>query len=828
MSHAATRRIKLLLVDDEQELLRTLAVILEKLDYEVLTATNTNDATELINKHGARLAAIVSDLQMPGDLDGIQFRQKILEQTRSIPFIILSGYITRELALKALELKVSAFIEKPFEKDNLIEIFRKEAEARILSIREEDELLDGFVTEAQNLIEEMESLILAAEETAGDPTALNRIFACAHTIKGSSSYFKPDYLHRFSHKFEDYLSRFKNSAEVINATDISVCLKAIDILKELLQNLHSGESVEIPLEKYLQIFTAERTKEIPESRASNVVATTKVEKETKNTDIRIQMTVLDDFMERSGEITVLRNMVNKTVRSIEKQYPSNSQVTALTELLTELHKANSLLQEKVSDLRKVQLKQIFKPLHRTLRDLSFNLKKNMILTTQGEELRVDHALAEALSKCLIHMLRNSADHGIESSEERSAKGKSSQGTITVSINYEGEFIFVQFQDDGRGIDAQKIKLKAVEKGVLASEKANKLSDSELLMLIFHPGFSTAEKVTDVSGRGVGMDMVKTTISRLGGEIGIESTIGAGTVFSIKLPLPKSVLIISSLLVKGAGQLFAIPQDSIDQVIEVGGAHKIQYIKNDRFYVSGSEFLPVLSLSKILESKPESPPELQQLIVLNGKVGRYCLEVDEIFDIEDTVVKNVGPWLESLDVYAGATFLGDGRVGLILNVDALSRTVGPVVKDRTDKLNKKNSSAEKRDCVLIVDSGLKTLFGFRQSEIFRLEELQLNAIQYSGRQQVFIYRDRVTPIYSLARLFGGENPSTNDKSLHMVMIEKNAHFLAFSVGQILDLVELTPGGSLSTANGETRVVNGRTITMLEIERLLTFPQISKAT
>lgn len=825
MSAAATKRpLKFLCVDDEADILEIVAEIIGGLGFEVLKATDVQSALHLIAEHEARLVGVVSDLNMPSE-SGLDLRQQMLDKNRQIPFLILSGYVDREIALRGVDLKIAAFLDKPFEKNALLEVVKREVKDRTQAIFDEDELLDGFAVEALTLIEEMESIFLGLEGVSADIESINRIFACAHTIKGASGYFKPDDLHRFSHSFEDFLVPFKANPDAMGTGTISICLKAVDILKDLLADLGADRPKVRDIAALRQVFVTVDA-DAPNASAGRRQAGTRAVPEGKSADVRVPLAQLDEFMEKSGEITVLRNMINKTVRLIEKESSGNAQIAVLGELLSEMHKANSVLQERVVDLRKVQLRQLFKPLNRTLRDLCVGLRKEISLRVSGDELRVDHALAEGLSKCLIHMLRNAADHGIESAEIRQTAGKPAPGNIEISVESQSDFIHLRVSDDGKGIDPERIREKAIEKGILDAVTAAQLAPEDVLMLIFHPGFSTAEKVTDVSGRGVGMDMVKTTIDAMGGSIGIESRLGQGTTFAIRLPLPKSVVIVSSLMVRAGNQLFALPQDAILRVIKMDGVayqSQIRMVNDCRFFLDGDRLKPVLRLESLLDLQVQ-PVDEGVLLVLRGKNGEYCLEVDEIQDIEDTVVKRVGRWMDRLGLFSGATFLGDGRIGLILDVEGMSETLGFKKKDLKPPESVVSCHTTLGLPVLMVESAERRFYGIPLENIFRIEELEVVKFQRSGQSSVIVYRDRVVPVTSLEQLLGrepGEIPVAGER-IPAVLLKIDDHLHAVAVHRIGDLVnaeESTLKPAMTSGNGLQGVIAGQVTIVLDVQNLL---------
>ena len=832
-------KFKVLCVDDELDILDILTTNLSALGFETLRAANIADAMTILSVDHARTVLVISDFKFEQGT-GFDLRAKMMEKHANIPFVICSGFISREAALEAINLKVSNFIEKPIDLKSLSELVKKESEVRISAIKEEDELLAGFTVDAENLIEEIEGHLLALESNPGEIDLINRVFACAHTIKGTSGFFRPDYVHRFTHKYEDYISKLKKNIELVSSDTISALLSGLDIIKRLVAALKVRSDEVFDIEELSQIFVDAGKPPGPQQKDDAKSDTKKagVEAvENKGTELRVSVTVLDEFMERSGELTVLRNMINKVVRVIEKENPANKNIATLTELLGEMHKTNGLMQDKVTDLRKLPLKQVFRPLNRTIRDLGSSLKKKIDLKFSGDDIRVDHSLADVLSKCLIHMVRNSADHGIETEERRKQLGKSETGTILLEAEEVGDDIIVRVKDDGRGVNPNIVKEKALQKGLKTKAELDKMSVPEIQMLIFEPGFSTAQQVTDISGRGVGTDMVLKCVTGIGGNIKIVSEVDKGTEFHLRLPTPKSVLIISSLMVRCGNEIYGIAQDAIDRIIHVNEEEfhtKIKKINGASYVESDWGLLPCVHLNSILTGENIGNPKgvkahTCSLVVAWSKLGHFCIEVDDILDIEDTVVKSTRATSVEDSILSGATFLGDGNVGLLLGVDGIAKRLNMKVKKQAnheqDKSSNSKVKSQTEDFMLLVESDLPGYFGIHQNQIYRLEEFSPSNIQFSGRLPMVLYRDQPMPLLSLMNLI-----EKNSKDLDLTLVTSTLvvrlknHFYGICVKKIIDLVKLEDGdlsNRLDRKNGDLpRVIVGeRTVALLNIlERL----------
>lgn len=789
------RPIKILCIDDEADLLDLLKNSIETLGHTIITAKNVEEAKALIQKENQRLALIISDFSMPGKT-GFDLRKETLEEYKHIPFVLISGNVSRDYALEAIDLKIAGFVPKPYQHDELIKIVTEQSKDRIASILEDDELRDGFIVDTNQLIEEMESTILLLEDEPTNVDLLNRIFACAHTIKGTSGFFKPDTIHRFMHKYEDFLSKYKKGLAQIDVNAIQILLKGLDNLKSLVQLLDSQSQSPLDIEDLLSIFQTktEVAIESPVVAQINGLPLSKNSFEAPKAveELRIAINVLNDFMEKSGEITVLRNMVNKVFSIIENSHSQDPNVALLADLMEEMHKAISNMQDQVADLKKVSLTQVVKPLMRSLRDLSVNLKKPIRFDIKGEALRVDHCISEVLNKCLIHLLRNSADHGIESPTDREKAGKTSQGTISLSFSETPEEVIVIMSDDGKGIDPERIKKKAIERGLLTVEQAEEKSASDIRMMIFEPGFSTSEQVTDVSGRGVGTDMVKQVVTKIGGRIELNSEVGKGTQFILKLPIPKSVLIINSLMIRSGDNTYALPQENIDHIIGLENPSSKKNIKNigpRTFYSHHGKLNPILNLPDFFDqSTSQEMIQSGFLVRLRSQDSVFCLHVDDVLGAEDIVVKSIGSWFKSLNIYKGATFMGDGKVGLVLDVDgmAMQKKISTMQTDFEDKQDVLQSESQQ---MLTFKLDNKSLYALKRSDIFRIEHLSKNSIYYSGTQMLVVYRNQPMTLINLNQLLSSEPSSVQKEFMNVIVVQnEQKKFVGYIVNEIHDLID----------------------------------------
>jgi len=639
---------------------------------------------------------------------------------------------------------------------------------RISQIEEKVSLEQAFIEEANALVEEIEPLILSLEQNPGDAEALNIVFRNVHTIKGSSGFFDSNPIPEFLHRFEDVLSKLKSGKAQVSPGNVTVMLKAVDVTRQMLDALSRHVEWEGSVSEAIKIF--DTAVEVSLNVVSETVRPTEVNGDSpRELDepksgsktreaIQVPVQMLDEFMELSGEITVIRNMVNKLVRVIEKETPGNRNVSLLGELLDEMHKINSSVQGRLTELRKVPAGRILKPLPRAVRELGKSLGKQIDLKLEGEGLRLDTAVAQVLGESLVHLVRNAMDHGIENPSERVASGKSSKGSLEVLLREDGEEVFAVVRDDGLGIDTAKIRKQLLAGGKIPEAEVLGYSDVRLFSTIFEPGFSTASQVTGISGRGVGLDMVKSSVEKLGGRIEIDSKWKLGTSFTLRLPIPKSVLIVSSLLVQAERQAFAVPQDKIVRLIRVTDAlaqGMVRTVEGGVVLEFHGVLVPVVDLGSVLQLREKMPSlesnalDLASLVVIQAEGGVYACLVDAILDSEEIVMKKVGAQLEGRKAFAGATFMGDGTVGLILNVDGIAELSGVHLKYADVSKSSRVPAVNRKNDVLLVDIDVPGDFGVPMDSVYRLEDFDPDQVRNSIDRSIVVYRDQAMPLVDLS-------------------------------------------------------------------------------
>ena len=503
-----------------------------------------------------------------------------------------------------------------------------------------------------------------------------------------------------------------------------------------------------------------------------------------------------------GELVLARNQI--------VQFTNQAQDPTFLNASQRLNNITTELQEGVMKTRMQPIGNIWAKFPRVVRDVSLELGKSVQLVMEGKETDLDRTIIEAIKDPLTHIVRNAIDHGIEMPNARRAAGKPDEGMLILRAFHEGGQVNIEIMDDGHGINIARVKQKAVEKGLITQENAARMSDRESFNLIFLPGFSTAEKITNVSGRGVGMDVVKTNIEKIGGSVDVQSEAGKGSTIKIKIPL--TLAIIPALIVTSRGERFAIPQVSLLELVrlEADQAKKgIEMLYGAPVYRLRGQLLPLAHLNK--ELALEAPASVEttttgassetqraedqavNIVILQADGRQFGLVVDEINDTEEIVVKPLAKQFKGINCFAGATIMGDGKVALILDVLGLAQHANVIneVRDRslTDKI-KSDSRASDRQTLLLFDVGEGGRMAIPLSMVARLEEFPRDQVERSGSQEVVQYRGQILPLIRVSdhvRAAAGADSKGGDL-MQVVVYSEQGRSVGLVVGSINDIVE----------------------------------------
>ena len=586
-----------------------------------------------------------------------------------------------------------------------------------------DELLSEFLTETSESLATLDVELVKLEQDPNAPDLIDNIFRLVHTIKGTCGFLGLPRLEAVAHSAENVLGKVRDQELIVTPIAVSLILKSLDRIKELLatleateaepegndaeliaqldamavgedipgvveapvepeardveRQLKAGEASEEELERAFQETETEETEVVEVGGPAPSAAADKIESETRaeksgepsvaSQSIRVSVDVLEDLMTMVSELVLTRNQLMQMVRG---HADSEFKVP-----LQRLSHVTTELQEGVMKTRMQPIGNAWAKLPRIIRDLGHELGKKIDLQMLGADTELDRQVLELIKDPLTHMVRNSADHGLETPEERVAAGKPETGKVVLNAYHEGGHIIIKIKDDGRGIDVEKSRAKMVSSGMASEAEAAEMSEQQIQMQIFFAGFSTAEVVTAVSGRGVGMDVVRTNIEKIGGTVELESQWGKGSSFTIKIPL--TLAIVSALIVESCEDRFAIPQLSVVELVRASkeSEHRIEMIKDTPVLRLRNRLLPLVYLGDCLNLANASEHELTEgaeVFVVVSQVGSYTfgIVVDRVFDTEEIVVKPVTPLLREIAMFSGNTILGDGSVIMILDHDAL--------------------------------------------------------------------------------------------------------------------------------------------------------------
>jgi two-component system chemotaxis sensor kinase CheA len=673
-SFSSLEDLFVIFVIKDDELLKIAAEEINKLGLEFLKTKNTFEAVDWITKYGSRVILFVTDISLLTQ-EGFEFRRAVVESTNDTPFVLLADKIKHEeLSDEQFEFRAhGSFIVDDFKTELWFHFLRIDLISRVSFLAEEIKHRLPYIQNAQNILLQTEELILSLEESSETSELLDTIFGNIHTLKGGSGFLQPKTLHKFMHSFEDHINKLQSKLLSVNSDQITLMLKVLDQAKVLLDDLNADfHQVYTPneLEKLFQVETYLKSAERPAHQ---------VFKSKEDKSLKVPISLLDTLMHISGELTVVRNMINKIDRNLKIKNAEDKEYERMSALLEELHRLNGNIQKHVLDLRKVPVKDVVAPLNRLVRDVSKQLGKLVTLKIDGGNLRIDTFLAEVLNNSLIHLVRNSIDHGFETPAQRKNKGKTQNGSLLIQFTQEKEHVYVKIVDDGRGMQTELIKKRALERGLISKAKVDEMTNDEIFRLIFAAGFSTADKVTDISGRGIGMSAVKESVEGIGGEIVIDSVPDQGTTMKLVLPLPKSVLIARCIFVVISDLQIGINSENIYRFIHLDHKDKdLKILKVENYFLLSldEEIVPIMDLRPVLGVKSREEVVLKTVVVLQNSVGlKMGIIVNELLEFENTVVKPFTDFLKTFDIFFGTTFLGDGSIGLIFNIDGLFNILG---------------------------------------------------------------------------------------------------------------------------------------------------------
>jgi len=767
---------------------------------------------------------------------------------------------------------------------------------------EMDFIIKEFLVESNENLDQLDHDLVELESNPTSQELLGRIFRTVHSIKGTTGFLGFTKLGGVAHAGEHLLSRLRDGALVLHPATTTGLLSLVDALREMLTQIaekgtegnrdytgltntlihlsegtHVGKDPPVPSKPVSRSLTsatgqteagetASPVAKIPpnelagesgggitqkqNTRASSRAAAgsnsgpqeTPVSRERQAASaasltggsLRVDVHHLDDLMGLVGELVLTRNRVLQICQS-----HSDAASLATSQRLNVI---TSELQQGITKVRMQPIHSVWHKFPRLVRDLAVQCGKQVRLQMVGQETELDKGIIEAIQDPLTHLVRNAVDHGIETPEVRLVRGKPAEGCLELRAFRELDRVNIEISDDGAGIDADRVRQEAIDRKLITPDRAALLNARDTINLILLPGLSTAKSVTDISGRGVGMDVVKSNIERIGGTIEIESQEGAGT--TIKIGIPLTLAIIPALLVTACGGHYAIPQVSVIELVRLGvleNKARIENVQGLLFYRLREELLPFRYLDAELQMHERVSEEGRQkgddgagvMVVLQSHDRQFGVMVDQVDETEEIIVRALEKRLKGVPLYAGATILGDGKVALILDVPALARRVcttgDTVVRDPATRKNDSQTRAAETRPLLILEHRRNERVALPVSQVIRLQQFPRSHIERAGRQEMIQYDGGILPVFRICDLLAdGQDrqsdtrPSeADDGKMDVIVCRRNGRAVGLMVERVLDIVEHDVSRRDSAGDHAMvapAVINGRVTRILNVEDL----------
>ena len=683
-----------------------------------------------------------------------------------------------------------------------------------------EDLVREFLAESAEGLDLIEHDLVELEHDPASLERLSEILRALHTLKGNSSMLGYPKLEAIAHAGEGLLDGLRDGKLALNPELTNALLAMVDALRDLLRTIErSGSEGDDDYSGFLR-----RLRRPPEGAAP--VATVSIspiagmeslsDSHSANRKVRVSIDLLDRLMDLVGELVPARDQV---LRCTSFQTDS-----AVLQASLRLKRITTEIQQSVMMARLQPIGSVWSRFPRLARDVASSCGKQVVVEMKGSEIEVDRGMIEAIKAPLTHILRNAIDHGIETPEQRLRAGKTAAGHLRFRAFHQEGWVQLEISDDGSGIDVKRVLRRALELGLVTPQQAGEMDARQAAWLVFAPGFSTASAVTSLSGRGVGLDVVRTNIQKMGGEIEIQSMAGQGTTLRIKVPL--TLAVVPVLVVSVSGERFAIPQASLLEVVRLPASRSaaaIEQVCGAPVYRLRDQLLPLCFLDRELHLEPRAT-DTRYIAVLDAGSGRFGLVVDAVNDTEEIVVKPLGRQLRTIAFYAGAAILGDGRVALVLDVAGLAGKAGIAADCHGDSQDRPATAGEQqpgaRPSWLIVRGAEGSRFALPRSAVLRLETIPANCIERSAEGEVVQYRGQVLRLLHISRLF--HQPERDPEWLHVVIVEEYGVTAGLVVGGFEDIVSQAlevRGESHTDLLEGSAVVGERSADVLNLKRIL---------
>jgi two-component system chemotaxis sensor kinase CheA len=723
------------------------------------------------------------------------------------------------------------------------------------------EIVKEFLVESYENLDRLDRDLVGLEKNPHDKEALAGVFRTIHTIKGTCGFLGLNKLEKVAHVGENLLTRLRDGQLTLNPELTTALLSMVDAVRQMLSQIEkTGQEGEpdappnigdILMERAgvtpgeIRIATQKQEDGDPRrlgeilveqgaAQPADVVDALRIQRSSReqgaasDSTVRVNVGLLDKVMNLVGELVLARNQV--------LQFANRMKDAGFLAAAQRLNLITTELQAGVMKTRMQPIGNIWSQFPRTVRDVALGCGKEVTIEMEGKETELDKTIIEAIKDPLTHLVRNSVDHGIELPADRVKWGKDRAGRLTLRAFHEGGQVNIEISDDGAGLNVERIYKKAVERGLITAEQAARMTEREVFNLIFLPGFSTAEKVTNVSGRGVGMDVVKTNVERIGGTVDVQSTLGQGTTVRVKIPL--TLAIIPALIVTCSGDRYAIPQVSLLELVRLGAEEVgkgIELVRGAPVHRLRGRLLPLVYLNRELKLTPDASTAMEHavnIVVLQADECQFGLVVDQINDTEEIVVKPLRKQLKTVKIFAGSSIMGDGRVALILDVLGLAQYAGVVTETRSRVTTEKTTAAaaDKQTFLLFAGPG-DSRMAIPLSTLARLEEFPVAQVEMSGSHWVTQYRGQILPLIRLNVVLEKRRnklrvlqapPALDSGPIQVLVLNHDGRCFGLVVERILDIVE-DRADVRSPANRPavlySVVIGGRVTELLDIPAIL---------
>lgn len=690
-----------------------------------------------------------------------------------------------------------------------------------------DEALRAFLVESAESLAHLEEDLVTLERSPGDAGTLARAFRSIHTIKGTCGFFGFNRMEQLTHAAEDVLARLRDGQMAMSRELTSALFELIDAVRGMLSDIeqhgHEGEHAHANLIDVFRGFLENRPvtpQAVPEATAvqdegDRVGA-------LADAAIRVDVGLLDKLMNVVGELVLTRNQI--------LQYAGNQADPVLAGASQRLNLITTELQEGVMKTRMQPISTVWSAFPRLVRDLEVHTGKKVRLEREGGDTELDRSLLQAIKDPLTHLLRNAVDHGLESPSERLAAGKPEAGLLRLRALHESGYVIVEITDDGAGVDFEAVLDRAVTRGLVRQEQTAQMSERDIMQLLFLPGFSTAEQVTNISGRGVGLDVVRNNIERVGGSVDIQTRQGHGTTFKVKIPL--TLAIIPALITTCHDERYAIPQVNLLEIVRLDGDERrkrIEPVHDTQVFRLRGKLLPLVDLREVLSLPPRSDSSAVHILVLQADSRSFGLIVDTVRDTEEIVVKPLGRHFKHVNCFAGATIMGDGRVALILDAVAIAQRAHVLAESQQGagmwKQSQEAATNERHDrhSLLLFRIGSQSQGAIPLSSVKRLEEFPAVAIEYSCGAEVVQYRNSILPLVRINRLLGVRGELAGDL-LQVVVHASSQGEIGLVVDGIVDIVDEELSGF--SKRSHRPVITGSAVIQGKVTDLLDMEQVAR--